>query len=108
MKELYFDKHNVSALCSAIVTNAIKDWRRMCRKEIKEMKQFGFCDPKEVIYCKETYKTIRNFFNSDYGESVCLACNIHPDRIVSYLEKYRNDCLEKARKDGAARGKKRS
>lgn len=87
MEEKYFlDKQSVRGLCGAIVLSAIKDWKSLCKKEAKKIKDNFWDDPDVVTVGGETFASITRFFRSDYGESCCLVCDIHPDRVMKFLE----------------------
>lgn len=93
-------------LIVAIICQAIKDWKSLVNKELEYVKRKKSYNSKDIYYCGETFESIINFFNSDYGFYVCDAANVAPDRVVSWMQSYRKNMIDSAMKKGKKSGKR--
>lgn len=64
MKELYFDKHNVSALCSAIVINAIRSWKKLCKKKLRIFDSETLLNTMITFSEKILFAALKDFFGA--------------------------------------------
>ena len=69
-------------LCLAIIAQAVSDYTDTVNGNIKDK------------YTAESYKKeVRRFFDSDFGENVCILAEITPKAIIRRLNEIENSAL---------------
>ena len=68
----------------------------MCGKEKKEVIESGKDYGKNIVYMGESFRSVMNFFGSDYGQALCEISGIAATTIVDYLNDYREQTIRRA------------